>query len=167
MHQLAVLNLFLSWSDPQMLGWSERSRALQTLFLSKDGESCFPKLLLHATTRPNLTPFCCPSYAKHTIFYYWYFSQTTKIQKFDTQENTSISLCQALGQCQWVRKVSKQWVSDEWAKKKNRHLINKHHSLLTDLAYQNEVLKNTAYRLHLHVSFSLPAPLCFAHNFPG
>ena len=65
-------------------------------------------------------------------------SNQKKIQKFDTQEN--ISQCQALGQCQWVRKVRRQWVSDESAEKGKR-LINKHHSLLTDLASQNEVLK--------------------------
>ena len=112
MHQLAVLNLFLSWSDPQMLGWGERSRALQTLFLSKDGESCFPKLLLHATTRPNLTPFCCPSYAKHTIFYFWYFSQTTKIQKFDTQACVRL----LVSANEWEKWASNGWVMSEWKK---------------------------------------------------
>lgn len=67
---------------------------------------------VHATTRANLSPFCCPSYAKHTIPYFLYFLQTKKIQKFDTQEN--ISLCQALGQCQWVRKVANNgWVMSE------------------------------------------------------
>ena len=76
-----------------MLGWGERSRALQTLFLLKDGESCFPKTTtdsVHATTIPNLSPFHCPSYAKHTIFYFLYFSQS---KKFKNLILTNISAC--------------------------------------------------------------------------
>ena len=101
MHQPAVLNLFLSWSDPQVLGWGERSRALQTLFLSKDGESCFPKTLLQCTCNYHIKPLSSSvalpmlntPYSTFCIF-----RKQKKIQKFDTQEN--ISLCQALSQCQ-------------------------------------------------------------------
>ena len=87
---------------------------------------------VHATTRANLSPLCCPSYAKHIIFHFLYFLQSKKFKNLILKN--ILSLCQALGPCQWVRKVSKQEASDEWAKK-GKHLINKHHSLLTNLAY--------------------------------